>query len=103
MDEDEGFFIGKKVGNAIVFDHFLPIHIAYDQTKKGIEISKDPEYGTLIFTFGSDCKTGDSDYPMLDVKGFSADNIQALMPLSTALSQDEIIVMLATSSGLHML
>ncbi len=101
MDEDEGFYIGKKVGNAIVFDRFLPMHVAYDETKQGVEISKDPQLDMLIFTFGPNAKAATSEYPVVDMKGFGKQDIESLMPLSQ--QTDEIVVMVATSDGIRIL
>lgn len=84
MDEDEGLMIGKKQGDTVVFDLFLPVYMKYDEKVKNVEVSKDPQFGNLIITYGPAQKLASfADYPVIDVKGFSAENINSLLPLAT--------------------
>lgn len=83
MDEDPGLLIGKKQGNAVVFDYFLPIFIQYDPNAKNVEIGKGFEEGYYKLTFGPDQRQKDfTDYEVIDIKGFDADNIKSLKGLA---------------------
>lgn len=83
MDEDPGLLIGKKQGNAVVFDCFLPIFIEYDPNAKNVEIGKGLEEGYYKLTYGPDQRQKDfTDYEVIDIRGFSADNIKSLKSLA---------------------
>lgn len=99
MDEDEGFFIGKKAGKGIIFDRFLPMHLEYKPSTKGVLASKDPSSDMLIFSFGQDGRKGESDLPVLDVSRFSEKDIQSLVPLATPLQASETLVLIAYPDG----
>lgn len=100
MDEDEGFFLGRKEGKAIIFEYFLPMHIEYKPSITGVEISKDASSNTLIFSFGKDCKKGESESPILDISGFSADNIKSLIPFSQKLPEEEVLILISYPDGM---
>lgn len=96
MDEDEGLWIGKKQGNSVIFDYFLTIMMRYDEKVKDLQVSKDPDGGYLVFTFGPDQRlTSFTDWNVIDVKGFSARNINDMLHLA---SKENPILFLSTGT-----
>ena len=83
MDEDQGLLIGTKKGNTVVFDHFLPLMVVFDEKADNVQFSKDAATGYLTLTFGPAQQLASfTDYPVIDVKGFSAQNIKDMLPLA---------------------